>query len=274
MAFLTEISQWENGIYRLELSDPVEGGENGKSNAPLKHLANRTKKIYDVLAANGIFINLGEQTFVGQPVISNAVFNGNVSNGDVVYYNTINSRFEKAIADGTEKENAIGMADITNSKVVTSGLVQTDFEGVNGGIIYLSGDFAGAITQTSTTKAIGQFLYNGIIVLAIAAASTASAASIEPGSITPSMLQESYYPRSTIDTKCTNWDTAHTDRFKWNGGSTGLVPATGRSSLELGTIATQNADNVNISGGTIASAKLVIPLAQPAVLENGAIWIA
>ena len=34
-----------------------------------------------------------------------------------------------------------------------------------------------------------------------------------------------------------NWDTAYTDRLKWDGGSTGLVAATGRTSLELGSMA-------------------------------------
>jgi len=28
-----------------------------------------------------------------------------------------------------------------------------------------------------------------------------------------------------------NWDTSYTDRFKWDGGATGLVAATGRTSL-------------------------------------------
>jgi formylglycine-generating enzyme required for sulfatase activity len=39
----------------------------------------------------------------------------------------------------------------------------------------------------------------------------------------------------------TNWDTAHTDRLKWDGGSAGLVAATGRTSLGLGTSATLDA---------------------------------
>jgi hypothetical protein len=39
----------------------------------------------------------------------------------------------------------------------------------------------------------------------------------------------------------TNWDTAHTDRLKWDGGATGLVAATGRTSLGLGTSATLDA---------------------------------
>ena len=34
-----------------------------------------------------------------------------------------------------------------------------------------------------------------------------------------------------------NWDTAYTDRNKWDGGATGLTAATGRTSLGLGTSA-------------------------------------
>jgi len=55
----------------------------------------------------------------------------------------------------------------------------------------------------------------------------------------------------------TNWDTAYTDRNKWDGGATGLVAATGRTSLGLGTAATV-ADNtlVHLAGTeTITGAK-------------------
>jgi hypothetical protein len=38
--------------------------------------------------------------------------------------------------------------------------------------------------------------------------------------------------------KQTEWDTAYTDRLKWDGGSTGLNASTGRTSLGLGTAAT------------------------------------
>lgn len=38
--------------------------------------------------------------------------------------------------------------------------------------------------------------------------------------------------------KQTDWDTAYTDRLKWDGGATGLDAATGRTSLGLGTAAT------------------------------------
>lgn len=42
MANLAEQSQWENGIYQIEESDPVQGGANGITNRPTKQLANRT----------------------------------------------------------------------------------------------------------------------------------------------------------------------------------------------------------------------------------------
>ena len=38
--------------------------------------------------------------------------------------------------------------------------------------------------------------------------------------------------------KQTEWDTAYSDRLKWDGGSTGLTASTGRTSLGLGTAAT------------------------------------
>lgn len=42
MANVTESAAWESGIYRLETTDPILGGENGTSNIQAKQLANRT----------------------------------------------------------------------------------------------------------------------------------------------------------------------------------------------------------------------------------------
>jgi hypothetical protein len=42
---------------------------------------------------------------------------------------------------------------------------------------------------------------------------------------------------SSITDSSANWNTAYTDRLKWDGGSTGLTAATGRTSLGLGTMA-------------------------------------
>lgn len=54
--------------------------------------------------------------------------------------------------------------------------------------------------------------------------------------------------------KQTEWDTAYTDRNKWDGGATGLTAATGRTSLGLGTAATTAAtDYATAAQGTNAT---------------------
>ena len=43
MANLHEETKWENGIYQLELTDPLQGGADGIDNVQAKQLANRTR---------------------------------------------------------------------------------------------------------------------------------------------------------------------------------------------------------------------------------------
>lgn len=53
---------------------------------------------------------------------------------------------------------------------------------------------------------------------------------------------------STTINNASNWDTAYTDRMKWDGGSTGLVAATGRTSLGLGSAALRAAEDTLTNG--------------------------
>jgi hypothetical protein len=48
---------------------------------------------------------------------------------------------------------------------------------------------------------------------------------------------------ASIANNSANWETAYTDRLKWDGGSTGLVAATGRTSLGLGDMALETKAN-------------------------------
>lgn len=64
MANLTEILQYDVGVYQIETSDPVLGGPEGITNLPLKNLANRTrylKKHVDDLES-GAFVPPGVAT--------------------------------------------------------------------------------------------------------------------------------------------------------------------------------------------------------------------
>lgn len=53
MAGLNETAKWEREVYQIEEDDPVLGGVKGVTNKPLKHLANRTLYLKQVLEAAG-----------------------------------------------------------------------------------------------------------------------------------------------------------------------------------------------------------------------------
>jgi len=62
---------------------------------------------------------------------------------------------------------------------------------------------------------------------------------------------------TTVADNSANWDSAYTDRLKWGGGATGLVAATGRTSLGLGNLATLSAvGSSEISDGSISDADI------------------
>lgn len=60
MANLQETSTWEAGIYQLETSDPVMGGENGIDNRAPRQLANRTLWLKNELARQIGAVNSGK----------------------------------------------------------------------------------------------------------------------------------------------------------------------------------------------------------------------
>ncbi len=97
--------------------------------------------------------------------LQNAVFEGTVADGDMVYWDNGNSRFDKAKADGTVLNRAVGVADVTNSKVIAYGESDAVFAGLTPGARYFldattAGDVADApppdrilvgIAKTATT---------------------------------------------------------------------------------------------------------------------------
>ncbi|UXZ04860.1 hypothetical protein [Moraxella nasicaprae] len=60
MANLQETPTWEAGIYQLETSDPVMGGENGIDNRAPRQLANRTLWLKNELARQIGVVNSGK----------------------------------------------------------------------------------------------------------------------------------------------------------------------------------------------------------------------
>lgn len=86
MANLPESATYDAGVYQLELTDPVQGGSTGVSNAPLKNLANRTAWLKSQIDGinNGtiglaLYARLASPTFTGSPAAPTAALGDNTT---------------------------------------------------------------------------------------------------------------------------------------------------------------------------------------------------
>ncbi len=88
------------------------------------------------------------------------------------------------------------------------------------------------------------------------------------GNITLSFAAGYSLPSNTSQA---NWDTAFSERLRWDGGSTGLNAATGRTSLELGSASTRDAGtaagNVPVLDGAGLISSALLPGFVDDVLE-------
>src|SRR5437868_1517418 len=113
MANLTEVINYDAGIYQLEVTDPVQGGPSGVSNAPLKNLANRTawlKQHVDNLESGNTIppgiAKVDSQAFTGTPTVPTA------ARGDRSLLIS-NTTFVKDVAHGTLSKSVAGNANVT-----------------------------------------------------------------------------------------------------------------------------------------------------------------
>jgi hypothetical protein len=117
------------------------------------------EEIANVIEGQGIALALGDRTQLRQ-AITKMIQSGNrtvvidgvtfapavTTSGQVVYWDNGNARFDLAIADGTNKQNAVGVADLANTSVAAFGDA-TLFAGLTPGArYYLSGTVAGGLT--------------------------------------------------------------------------------------------------------------------------------
>lgn len=97
--------------------------------------------------------------------LEDVTFGPSVSDGDAVYWDNANSRYDRAIADGTDKQKMVGFADVTNSLVEAFGRSAL-FSGLTAGTkYYLSGSTAGAITATAPSEKVSVGLAKSATVM-------------------------------------------------------------------------------------------------------------
>lgn len=122
-------------------------------------------------------VQLVKNTSPGDVVrYEDVTFGPSVADGDAVYWNTANSRYDQAIADGTDKQKMVGFADVTNSLVEAFGRSAL-FSGLTAGSkYYLSGSTAGAITATAPSEKVSVGLAKSATVMFVDIDATVDAA--------------------------------------------------------------------------------------------------
>lgn len=174
---LTEGSDWVEEIFQVSLDTKWKGGADGTANMQAQALAARTRFLKDLATAVKLKLNYliqsaglipsdDDQTLVSQAitkmiqagqrsvVINNAVFAPAVTAGAAVYFDSANSRFDLAIADGSFKQNAVGFADTAGANLYCfgDGIL---FSGLTPGArYYLSSTTAGAITTAAPLNVV------------------------------------------------------------------------------------------------------------------------
>lgn len=108
--YLTDVSNFDTGVYQLATTDPVQGGAGGVSNMPLQNLANRTRWLYDQLNAvlNGTTIPTGlapllSPTFTGTPAAPTPALGDNTTKLATTAFvqGTVNGRLSLSVAGGS-----------------------------------------------------------------------------------------------------------------------------------------------------------------------------
>lgn len=89
-------------------------------------------------------------------IFNNVTFDSPVANGNAVYWSSGGSEYAQALANGAAPQQVLGIADVTNSRVVAFGRM-TGLSGLTpGAIYYLSTTVAGTLTTTKPASNVVQ----------------------------------------------------------------------------------------------------------------------
>ena len=134
---------------------------------------------------------------------------------------------------GTGTWQGTAIADTYISSATTWNTASTDRFKWDGGATGL----VAATGRTSLGLAIGSDVqgYNATLATVAGGTYTGSTSITTLGTVGTGTWQGTAIADTYISS-ATTWNTASTDRFKWDGGATGLVAGTGRTSLGLGSV--------------------------------------
>lgn len=270
MANVTEVAQWESGIYQLETTDDVIGGASGTSNVQAKLLGNRTgflKNTYDGVVtksvAGGADVTLTAAEASNSVLLLTGVITANI--------NVIVPNAGKWIVDNrTTGAFTVTLKTAAGTGVVVSRAIINHMraDGVNVGLVgelsQILADFAiygagsdGDVTIASgTTTMTRDMYYNNLTIASGAALYTAGFQVFVKGTLTLNGTAKIHYSGN-----------AGGNASGATGGAAATAPATGGS---VGTPGTTGATAGATATTTGAGAQAVALTAQAGPLRcNG-----
>jgi len=149
----------------------LEGGVDGNLNngsatnyANIKLVSKVISDLMDLLEDNGISDDPSSIIPKGLTYDPNPTFDSSVTHGMLVYRGA-DGKYYPALADGSEKSQVVGYADLENNRMIVSGLIKTNYSFASGEELYLSDTEEGKIITDKTLVKVGVSLGNGYIIL-------------------------------------------------------------------------------------------------------------
>jgi hypothetical protein len=166
------------------------------------------------MAKAGIHTHIGDRKFVGQTFDGFPNIGGTLNSKSIAYFDTLNDRYEAAVADGSARQYAIGIYLSDTNSIVSEGIVDWPHQLLPYRQLYLSDSTGGQITLAQTSVKVGFALPNNKIFIRIATETSdgqPSLAQDPDGDIEINMRPSLIRELTLVDDNSVKWDITVSD---------------------------------------------------------------
>lgn len=188
---------------------------------------NAHPSLQTALAKAGIYNQLMNRKFVGQTFDSFPIIGGTLNSKAIAYFDVVNNRYEAAVADGSERQYAVGMYIGDTDTIISEGIVDWNHQLLPYRQLYLSATTGGQITVAESPIKIGFALPNNKIFIRIATTTsegTQTLSQTPDGDVEINMKPALIRELTLVDANDVKWDVTVSD--------TGIITTTSESTRD------------------------------------------